>query len=242
MKTILVLTDFSIKADHAAHYALKLATKIKANLLLCNVFLIPSTTAMGAQIAWPMENYDTLEEDSVNDLTEFIGRLNNELDIAEILTDAFRPQINQCSKAGFVVNTIDDIVKSHNVMMVVIGTHSHKGLNSFLAGDHARDVIERANCPVLLIPEQALFKNYRKIAFATDLSHNDIEVLHSLAGLAKFYNSEIMITHIAEENTAYQLEEPDVKIFLNMVSSKINYPNIYYRPVRVNILPIAWSG
>jgi nucleotide-binding universal stress UspA family protein len=41
MKTILVLTDFSINADYAAHYALKLAQRIGANLLLCNMYKVP---------------------------------------------------------------------------------------------------------------------------------------------------------------------------------------------------------
>ena len=41
MKTILVLTDFSINADYTAHYALKFAQKIKANLLLCNIYATP---------------------------------------------------------------------------------------------------------------------------------------------------------------------------------------------------------
>jgi len=231
MKTILVLTDFSIRADHAAHYALKLAQKIKANVLLCNVFLIPSTTPMATQIAWPMENFEMLEEGSVNDLTEITSRLNNTLDI-ETIGGKFRPNIDFCSKAGFVADTINEIASSHHVVMVVIGTHAKHGFGSFLSGDHAKDVIEKAQAPVLLVPDQAEFRGFRKFAFATDLTQTDIDVLHSLAGLAKHFEAEIMVTNIAAENENNDLSEPRVKIFLGLVSSKINYPNIYYRAVK----------
>lgn len=230
MKTILVLTDFSIRADHAAHYAVKLAQKIKANVLLCNVFLIPSSTPMASQIAWPMENFETLQEDSSDDLNEIVSRLNDRLDI-DTTNEDFRPKIDYCSKAGLVADTINDIATEHNVVMVIIGTHVRHGLGSFLSGDHAKDVIDKAHCPVLLIPEQVSFKGFKKFAFATDLTQTDVDVLHSLSGLAKHFNAEVMVTHIADQSEQHNQEEPRVKIFLGLVSSKVNYPNIYYRAV-----------
>jgi len=231
MKTILVLTDFSIRADHAAHYAVKLAQKIKANVLLCNVFLIPSSSPMAAQVAWPMENFETLEQDSADDLNEIVSRLNNRLNIETLNSNEFKPKIDFCSKAGFVADTINEIASENHVVMVVIGTHVNHGLGSFLSGDHARDIIEKAHCPVLLVPDQVEFKGFKKFAFGTDLTQTDIDVLHSLSGLAKHFDAEIMVTHIANQSEEHNHAEPRVKIFLGLVSSKINYPNIYYRAV-----------
>jgi len=54
MKTILVLTDFSINADHAAHYALKLAQRIGANLLLCNMYELPQDITTTDRKNWPL--------------------------------------------------------------------------------------------------------------------------------------------------------------------------------------------
>jgi nucleotide-binding universal stress UspA family protein len=237
MKTILVLTDFSIRADHAAHYAVKLAQKIKANVLLCNVFLIPSSSPMASQIAWPMENFETLEQDSADDLSEIVSRLNTRLNIETLTHDEFKPKIDFCSKTGLVADTINDIAKENQVVMVVIGTHAHHGLSSFLSGDHARDIIEKAHCPVLLVPDQVAFKGFKKFAFATDLTQTDIDVLHSLSGLAKHFEAKIMLTHIADESEQNNQGEPRVKIFLGLVSSKINYPNIYYRAVKGKTTP-----
>src|SRR5277367_4475636 len=99
MKTILVLTDFSIRADHAAHYALKLAQKIKANLLLCNIFPATGTAAVSTPAGWPKRNYEAFDEDSINELEELADRLNRFLD-NKVPDGDFRPAIEQCSKAG----------------------------------------------------------------------------------------------------------------------------------------------
>jgi nucleotide-binding universal stress UspA family protein len=231
MKTILVLTDFSIRADHAAHYALKLAQKIKANLLICNVFLAPADEPMTAQIAWPIGNYETFEDDSMNDVSELAGRLNQQLD--KNLTDGeFRPSIETASIAGSVTDTLNNIVASNHILLAVISTHGANGLGSFLLGNHARDIIEDANCPVLLIPYQAMFDGYKKIAFATSLTGSDINVLHSLSGFAKYLNAEILITHVADEKFVDPGDFNTAKSFLEMVSSKIDYPSIFYRLIK----------
>ena len=66
MKTILVLTDFSISADYAADYALALAQSIEANLLLCNIFERPADENTPDRKAWPKQ---ACEENSINDLS-----------------------------------------------------------------------------------------------------------------------------------------------------------------------------
>ena len=232
MKTILVLTDFSIRADNAAQYALKLAQVTHANLLLCNVFSIPSSVGMASQVAWPLEDYDLFEEESQNDLSEFVGRLRKSLEENVTNDEAFRPMIDYCSKTGLIADAIDTIAAENHIVMVVIGTHCKMGLTSWLAGDHAKDIIGKSDYPVLLIPDNARFKNYKRIAFASDLSIKDIDVLHSLSSLAKFFDAEILLTHVADEKPATQEMEPIVSIFLTMVSSKINYPKIFYRAVK----------
>jgi len=230
MKTILVLTDFSIRADNAAHYALKLAQKIKANLLVCNVFLEPSAQPMASQVSWPMETYETFEEDSINDVSELAGRLNKQLD-KDVADGEFRPVIEQSSVAGFVANGLNEIVAAHHILMAVMSIHGTDNLSSFLLGNHAWEIIEKANCPVLLVPYQETFNGYKKIAFGTDLADSDIDVLHSLSGFAKYLNSEILIAHVTAERSAGQEEQNLVKHFLKLVSSAINYPMIYYRAI-----------
>ncbi len=67
MKTILVLTDFSINANYVAQYALELAQKIEANLLVCNIYEVPAGEETTDRNSWPLR---PCEENSVYDLGE----------------------------------------------------------------------------------------------------------------------------------------------------------------------------
>lgn len=230
MKTILVLTDFTIRADHAAHYALKLAQKIKADLLLCNIFQVPSNEPMAAQATWPLENYDTMEEDSMNDLGELAARLKKQLN-KELVDGQFKPMIGYCTRAGNIGDTVNEIASTRHVLMVVVSMHGANGLSSFLLGNHASEIIEEAHCPVLIVPYQVPFTGLKKIAFATDLNQSGIDVLNCLSGLAKYSDSEIVITHVADSKQAEEVDRPALKHFFNQVSSKISYPKIYYKAI-----------
>jgi nucleotide-binding universal stress UspA family protein len=194
MRTILVLTDFTTKDDHAAHYALRLAQKIKANILLCNVYPQIEASMAAGNSAYVNEIYDTLEEQSKNDLSELAGRLKSQL---KNLTDSwFKPTIQQCSKGGPLTTAINEIVESRNVLMAVIAAHSNDDFLTFINVDHARQIIENANCPVLVLPYQVPFKGFNKIAFASDLDQHNADVLNSLCGMGKYFDSEILVTHV----------------------------------------------
>ncbi|WP_295664451.1 universal stress protein [uncultured Mucilaginibacter sp.] len=234
MKTILVMTDFSVRAEHAAHYALKLAQKVKANLLLCNVFLgTVHEPATATPISSYPDDYRTYEEGAIAEMAELAARLNRQLNV-DVAEGAFRPAIRYCCKGGPMIDAINDIALTNHVLMAVIGTHHEGGLTSVLLGNHTSQVIDGANCPVLVVPYQTFFKDIKKMAFATDLGQTGVEVLHCLAGLAKHFDAEILITHVAEENGTDYDNQHLVKHFFNRVAAKTNYPEVYYQAIKSN--------
>jgi hypothetical protein len=78
MKTILVMTDFTVRADNAAQYAVALAQKIEADLLLCNVFFVP-TREEDLQVTWPANEYKTMEVSSEFNLRTLKNKLGKQL-------------------------------------------------------------------------------------------------------------------------------------------------------------------
>lgn len=230
MKTILVLTDFTIKADHAAHYALKLAQKVKANILLCNIYPEPTAVPASTHTFWSNGDNEVFEQDSLNDLAALANRLKNLL--ANDNADEFKPAIELCSKAGPLTAAINYIVASRQVLFAVIATHSAIDYLTFLTGNHANEIIENANCPVLVIPYQLPFNGFQKIAFATDLAHNGTDVLHSLYHITKYFDSEVLITHVGMAKLARVTEDYITKRFLCQEIGVSHYPKIKYRSVQ----------
>lgn len=231
MKTILMLTDFSIRADNATDFALKLAQVTRCKLLLCNMFLVPFVEPMTVQMAWPLENYNSLEEESKSDLAAVTARLTNKLDYDNNL-DEFKPEIEQRSLSGSIAEIFSEISSKNDLLMAVISQHDTLHSEGFVFENHAKRIIEKAKFPVLVVPESARFIGFKNIAFATDLSLSDVDILHRLITLAKGFNANITVTHINDENALDADEARNVEHFFNMVSAEIKYPGLLYKAVK----------
>jgi nucleotide-binding universal stress UspA family protein len=214
MKTIAVLTDFSERSTNAALYALQLARRLHANILLYHTFRVPSGKID-----------DAIKKGSESKLREQARLLKKEL--AGLAPEAFRPGI-ACSWAegSFTLN-LDGLLNDKALILLVMANH-HEGLSALMTGNHLTAALDRVSLPVLVVPEQAVFKPIHKIAFPTDLGKGDLDVLGSLAGMARPFQAEILLAHIRPE--AGVMEAP-VKDFLKDVGNRIDYPNIYYRDV-----------
>lgn len=227
MKTILVLTDFSINADYSAHYALKFAQKIKANLLLCNIYSVPADDKNPDPSAWPAGVH---EENSIDDLGELLARLKTQIDAGS--KDDFRPEINQYSEEGLVTDIINELAAKNNIFMAIISMHSASYLTTLFSENHTRDIIEKANFPVLIIPYQVRFKDYKTIAFATDMTETDIDVLQSLSTLARYSESEILITNVSDDHATIREQENSIKKLFEPEVIKIHNPKILYKAIK----------
>jgi nucleotide-binding universal stress UspA family protein len=225
MKTILVLTDFSINATYTAHYALELAQRAEANLLLCNIYERPSDEQIADTKQWAM---GTAEANSIDDLGVLLSELKNALD-KDVNTNKFRPDIEQCSKEGLITDKLNDIAANREILMAVISMHSASLLATLLSANHTSTIIDKAKFPVLLVPYQVRFQSYKTIAFATAMNYSDIGVLQSLSGLAGYSGSDILIAHV---DTNKAESEGSVKHFFTQMPSKINYPRIFYRNIQ----------
>lgn len=226
-----MLTDFSIRADNATDFALKLAKATHSKLLLCNMFLVPFVEPMTVQMAWPLENYNSLEDESKNDLAALTARLLNKLDY-EYNPDEFKPEIEQCSLSGSIAEIFSELSAKNDLLMAVISQHDTNHSEAFAFENHAKRIIEKAKFPVLVVPETAHFNGFKNIAFATDLSLSDVDILHNLINLAGVFGADITVTHINDENALDTDEARNVEHFFNMVSAEIKYPGLLYKAVK----------
>jgi nucleotide-binding universal stress UspA family protein len=232
MKTILVLTDFSVHAKHAAEYALDLAKKIKANLLLCNTFLVPAEIPMAGLSVWPQDEYGILSEGSADELYLLKEHLQTQA-ATEPDTSGFKPNITTSSASGNIVDMVKELSSRADIQLVVAGTHDKDGLNDLLLGNNADKIMDHLNFPLLLVPPSATYQPLNKIAFAADLVNvsRDEDALYQLINLAKLLQAEILVTHVYNEKNSKLDFEKQLKALLTNVSNKANYPNIYSRIV-----------
>lgn len=231
MKTLLVPTDFSPAANNAARYAMHLAKGMKAGIKLCNAFKVPAEAPMAARIAWPLEDYTSLKNEITEELRLLAGALTQEELSYPDLQDC-HPQVDYISEVGTVTDVVRNLVESQKLPMVVMGMSGAGMVSRLVLGSNSHDMVEKASFPVLLIPSAVAYNGIHKIAFATDLSSGDIEVIHSLAGLAYFFNAEVLLAHVTDEKYDNPGHQHKIDSFLNDITSKLDYPKIYYRHIK----------
>ncbi|MET3115602.1 nucleotide-binding universal stress UspA family protein [Pedobacter sp. CG_S7] len=224
MKTILVPTDFSDMAENAAHYAMKLARDINANLLLCHAFTVPIIQPIAAQVILPLIDYSFMKKEANEQLQRLATKLR-QVAIGSSDPDSYDPEISYISESGTVIAVLEDLVAEKSVCLVVMDMNNN-----------SHEMINKANFPMLFIPHEFQFNEIKKIAFATDLSESNVNVINSLSGLASYYYAEILLAHIFDDKIDHQEHQKRLSAFLNDIACKINYPKIYYRQInRENI-------
>lgn len=231
MKTILIPTDFSETATNAARYGLFLARHLQADLQLIHAFKVPAEARAAAQSAWPPDDYEQVKQDCEMELDKLRQQLELET-IPKASPHAHISRISTTAELGDVTTMTRNLVDHYRSPLVVMGMSGAGQLQRLLLGSSSRELIEKATFPVMLIPNQPVPYQLRKIAFATDLSNSDIELIHSLASLARHFNAEILIAHVTDAKYDPAAHQHVVDQFLSEVTSKTNYRQVYYRHIK----------
>lgn len=195
MKNILILTDFTIRSINAAEYAVHLAIQSKANIILCNVLEATTSFADNTQMSWPVIEHSALKDESIWDLTILDKRLKKIISESDA---PFKPDINFLSESGFLSEVTNRIIRERNVEMVVIGSHKSSAFARLIFGSHTHILLDKLNCPILLVPINSKFKGINQIIYATDQSFDDSKVIDYLIKLAEPFHASVLVNHISK--------------------------------------------
>jgi nucleotide-binding universal stress UspA family protein len=230
MKTIAVLTDFSARAEHACRYALGLAKKIKANVLLFNSFLVPADVPMAAQVAWPTVDYNEIKKQTERNLAELRKKLEHEIK-NEHQPGTFLPAISWQCEEGAIANNIPELEENRDIALLVMATHGTDQLSAFMFGNNCRNVIDTATLPLLIIPETSPLDELKRIVFATDVTYTDVQYIKALAEFAKQVSAEITISNVNPDNPLDSDHDNAVRLFMNDVEQDVDYDQINFRSI-----------
>ncbi|WP_207424259.1 universal stress protein [Desertivirga brevis] len=217
MKTILLLTDFSKKADHAAELAVEVAERAGADILVYNACLVPEVIPAAEAIFWQSETYSIIEDESKALLEKTANRLKKK--IASGDKNLYKPEVNYFCDFGTVADTIASVVQKNQVWLVVMGTKGDNGISNFLFGSNAYGAIDNASCPVLLIPEKTDIADIKKVALATDLQLEDMKQVDFLAEFARLFKSEVVVTHVSPKGVTSEEEHQQIIDLVNRLNN-----------------------
>ncbi|MDR3681389.1 MAG: universal stress protein [Flavipsychrobacter sp.] len=218
MKTILVPTDFSKSAKNALNYAIGIAQKTNAEILLVHAFQIHYAYNIGP---YPTQFIE-------NEIRHVEGLANAHLrSIAKEIYELQSVKCEYVSLFGEATDVILETIKQKKPYLVIMGTKGATGLKGFMIGSTAARIISGATQPVMAIPQVAKYHEIRKIVFATDYHKNDLACFKILLELAELYMAHIDVVHIYNGDNM-ETEKNDLLKFKEKIDKKYAYRDITY--------------
>lgn len=226
MKTIVIATDFSEGSKDTASYGYHLARQVRSNVMLCHAIIIPAEIPQAGMVFWQDEEYELLLNDSATALLELKEVLDNSLPAT-----GFRPVISCKSQPGIMADVVKALAGLPDIVLIVSGTHQGGAFSNLLLGNHASNLLDSSDKPVLLVAPGATFRPVKKIAYATEFKdpENDLQHIYQLVYWAKQLNAEVLLVHICNEKRKSPALKEKIADYLIGISNNADYPNIYYR-------------
>ncbi|HET6990024.1 MAG TPA: universal stress protein [Bacteroidia bacterium] len=190
MRPILVATDYSPAANHAADYAAQLAKATGARLELFHSWMTPVIGGETLAVPYPIIDLEDSQKKAI--VNEGI-RLEKKWSI----------QVTPTETVGFAVDEIENFCQQVKPSFVVFGMR-HTDPIEQIFGSTVTAFIKRDKFPVLVVSERAKFKVPKKILLATDLvTKAGWHELDMLKELAAQFNSVIHIMNAISEKVEH---------------------------------------
>jgi nucleotide-binding universal stress UspA family protein len=229
MKRILLLTDFSENAAHAARSAVMLGEKLHADLqLLHNIAGIPVTPYhigggfVAEETSWQMD-------ESRGHLLKLTEQL--EVMIGKLGSMSYNPVVHHQIAEGSLGENILTVVKQQKIEMIVMGGRSGSAFDHLWFGNDTRSVIEQADCPIMVIPQEYDLGTIKKVVFATDFNAGDMNAVKYLVKLGELFDFQLEIVHVNQFGKQGGADDQKKLSFVSQVY-KLNYPKIIYKDIR----------
>lgn len=190
MRKILVPTDFSKCAHNALNYAIHIASKLKAEIVLLSAYHIPTSGSATIVV--------NIQEDMRKETTEELNEL-----ISKVKEDHTRLKISGITDFNVASNSIIRTVEKNEFDMVVLGTTGATGLKEVFMGSTVSAIVDKVKIPILAVPIDSNFKHIDTVLMACSLeSIKSVDSMNFLKLFATNLGLEVKFFNVFRDNDA----------------------------------------
>ena len=195
---IIVATDFSPASSAALRYAAPMARIFRAQVTLLHVFQYAPKHRYSVSVEWMSES---IRKEAVYKLDEA------KRDLQRLGIDAQTVMV----EGGNPAQEILGFAQTFESPILLMGTHAVAGMERFLLGSTAEEVLRAARSRVVTVGPHVAFAKVdsprlRKILFATDLSNASLASIPSLLELQKLSGARLRVIHVADHSAPEERE------------------------------------
>jgi nucleotide-binding universal stress UspA family protein len=217
---ILVPTDFSECATNALNFALGLADRLNAELIILHSIIYNDRAFVNSK-SKEIENTKLFNraKENLDNTLQYARNKNSTISIKEVL-DGGTPE-----------SSLEIILHDEQIDYVVMGTEGASGLKAAVFGSFTSNVLSISPCPVFTIPNASQFTKIENIVCATEMDVSENKALIESFDFAKKFNATITYFNVdADKNE----QEILLNQFQKRVSYITDYPSIRYSLVESN--------
>jgi nucleotide-binding universal stress UspA family protein len=190
---ILFTTDFSNASENAYVYALKLAEKLKASITVVHVYEVLQFHT------WVEESMNMREVNDNITLGEF-ERFKEEIEILKRIAKENQLdtiEVNYSLKeSDYVVDAVLTEAEENQADLIVLGTTGATGLKEIFFGSVASKVMERATCPVFVVPDTANYRGIEKVGLTLEYKPGELELIEKALSIARRLGGHLHCLHV----------------------------------------------
>jgi len=212
---ILLPTDFSETAQNAYVFALSLTQALDGDLELLHV-VYPEYANMDLPVVSTKDTRVKVElaRAAIEAFVD-LGRARIQLEDEK----AHLPEVRTEVEVGMPPATIMRVAGRDNIGLIVMGTRGEHSLLEKTFGSVTSGVLAKTNLPVLIIPEEARFNNFRSIAVATELRPEEFEPFIAILELLTPLDAEFRLVHVHDPKRGVAREEESLQRLQKLFSN-----------------------
>ena len=222
MKKILVYTYFDDQSKHSVNYSVEMALKENLGVEILHVI---NTAHYGPDFMSTGDGFTGGESISTAIKENTVVSIKKFKEITDELKQKYSqlPEIHTMLKTGIDTNAVIEETSNNEIMMLIFPGYGKSELFDFIT-DIRPVVISQAKCPVLLLPENVVFKPFNSIVYVTDFEREDTDAFVKLADIARPFGSTIFGLHVTDNNDF--TEKINEEGFISFIKEKSAYDHI----------------
>ena len=161
MKTVVITTDYSDFAKHAARYGLRFGQSLGADrFILYHAFEVPTIMAEVPVSEWEHQKEYKESIEKLEELKAYISAYAH----PETKIDIVANSLN-------LLAGIERLTGVNNASLVVAGSSGKSNFAKFFLGTSTKVLMKSLSTPLLIVPPDIDFGNIDRIVFACDIKH-----------------------------------------------------------------------
>lgn len=192
IKNILVPTDFTPESLNSLRYAIQLADKLGASIKVFHNIYPDQGFHEGLVVASPPARHQI--SDTLKRIRQFVGKALPPLEATRALERP--PRISCEARLGIPAANIARIAAEEGIDLIVMSSKPAASFWTKITGSTPAEVVGRAVCPVLFVPEGTEFKGVERLVFAADLDESTPFKLWKAVMTLRQFRPRISFAHV----------------------------------------------